>query len=71
MSLLRGLLPHAERWCSGGGKLWAIGRHLVHVVEGVSGARHWRANLTRSAGMRTAGPEVLEAAARQLEERGY
>ena len=70
-AVLRGLLPHAERWCSGGGRLWAIGRHLVHVVEGVSGARHWRANLTRNAGMRTAGPEVLEAAARQLEERGY
>ena len=68
--VVRGLLPHAERWCSGGGRLWAIGRHLVHVVEGVSGARHWRAALGREAGRRGAGPEVLEAAALQLEERG-
>jgi hypothetical protein len=39
-------------------------------VEGVSGARHWRASLTRAAGARNAGVEVLEEAARQLEERG-
>ena len=69
--VLRGLLPHAERWCSGGGRLWAIARHLVHLVEGVNGARHWRSALTQAAGQRLAGPEVLEAAARQLEERGY
>lgn len=69
--VVRGLLPHAERWCSSGGRLWAIARHLVHLVEGVSGARHWRASLTRAAGQRQAGPEVLETAARQLEERGY
>ncbi|MFM7674676.1 MAG: tRNA dihydrouridine(20/20a) synthase DusA [Synechococcus sp.] len=69
--VVRGVIPHAERWCQGGGRLWAIARHLVQVVEGVSGARHWRRDLTRAAGERTAGPEVLEAAARQLEERGY
>ena len=68
--VVRGLLPHAERWCSGGGRLWAIARHLVHLVEGVPGARGWRAGLTVAAGARTAGPEVLAEAARQLEERG-
>jgi len=69
-TVVRGLLPHADRWCEQGGRLWAIARHLVHVVEGVSGARHWRASLTRAAGARNAGVEVLEDAARQLEERG-
>jgi tRNA-dihydrouridine synthase A len=69
-TVVRGLVPHAERWCAQGGRLWAIARHLVHVVEGVSGARHWRAELTRAAGAAAAGPEVLEKAARQLEERG-
>ncbi|MFN9870745.1 MAG: tRNA dihydrouridine(20/20a) synthase DusA [Cyanobacteriota bacterium] len=69
-TVVRGLLPHADRWCERGGRLWAIARHLVHVVEGVSGARHWRASLTRAAGVRSAGVEVLEEAARQLEERG-
>jgi len=69
-TVVRGLIPHAERWCSGGGRLWAIARHLVQVVEGVSGARHWRRDLGVAAGDRSAGPEVLEQAARQLEERG-
>ena len=69
-SVVRGLIPYAERWCSSGGRLWAIARHLVQVVEGVSGARHWRRDLGRAAGERTAGPEVLERAAQQLEERG-
>ena len=70
-TVVRGLIPYAERWRQRGGRLWPIARHLVQVVEGVSGARHWRAALTRAAGTRTAGPEVLETAARQLEERGY
>lgn len=69
-SVVRGVIPHAERWCRQGGRLWAIGRHLVHVVEGVKGARGWRASLSREAGARQAGPEVLAAAASQLEERG-
>ncbi|MFM7086563.1 MAG: tRNA dihydrouridine(20/20a) synthase DusA [Cyanobium sp.] len=69
-TVVRGLIPHAERWCAGGGRLWALGRHLVHLVEGVSGARGWRATLTREAGRREAGAEVLEQAARALEARG-
>jgi tRNA-dihydrouridine synthase A len=69
-AVVRGLIPHAERWRGRGDRLWPIARHLVQVVEGVSGARHWRATLTREAGARDAGPEVLDAAARQLEERG-
>ena len=69
-TVVRGVIPHAERWCSSGGRLWAIARHLVHGVEGVSGARRWRGWLTQAAGARGAGPAVLEEAARQLEDRG-
>jgi tRNA-dihydrouridine synthase A len=69
-TVVRGMIPHAERWCAQGGRLWPLARHLVHVVEGVAGARHWRRDLGRSAGVRTAGPEVLAAAALALEERG-
>jgi hypothetical protein len=42
----------------------------VHLVEGVPGARPWRAGLTRQASAHGAGPEVLAAAALELEERG-
>jgi tRNA-dihydrouridine synthase A len=70
-TVLRGLIPHAEDWCARGGRLWAFGRHLVHLVEGVNGARAWRHNLTRSAGAASADARVLEQAALALEGRGY
>ena len=69
-SVVRGLVPHAERWCSRGGLLWPIARHLVHLVQGVGGARHWRNSITQEACRRDAGPEVLIAAAQKLEARG-
>ena len=69
-TVLRGLMPHAERWIASGGRLWAIARHLVHLVEAVPGARHWRGQLSRQAAERSAGADVLAAAALQLEERG-
>ncbi|MFM7733690.1 MAG: tRNA dihydrouridine(20/20a) synthase DusA [Cyanobium sp.] len=68
-TVVRGLVPHAARWCDSGGRLWAIARHLVHLVEGVPGARHWRAALSRNAGEAGAGSEVLEQAAAELEAR--
>ena len=68
--VVRGLVPYAERWRSRGGRLWPLARHLVHVVEGVSGARRWRQQLTEAAGARDAAATVLDSAARALEERG-
>jgi tRNA-dihydrouridine synthase A len=69
-AVLRGLIPYASRWCDGGGRLWPIARHLVHLVEAVPGARHWRRRLGEAAGARSAGPEVLEQAAAVLEQQG-
>jgi tRNA-dihydrouridine synthase A len=48
-----------------------MARHLVHVVEGVPGARRWRQALTAAAGQPGAGPEVLEQAALRLEDAGH
>jgi tRNA-dihydrouridine synthase A len=70
-TVVRGLMTYADNWRSRGDRLWPIARHLVHVVEGVSGARAWRQQLTQAAAQRDAGAEVLEAAARQLEAHGY
>ena len=55
---------------SSGGRLWPIARHLVHLVEGVSGARYWRRELSVEASDRSARPAVLERAMEQLQERG-
>lgn len=70
-AVVRGLIPYAEAWRSRGNRLWPIARHLVHVVEGVGGARAWRHQLGQAAGQREAGVEVLGAAAQALEERGH
>ena len=70
-TVIRGLLDYSDTWCSGGGRLWAIARHLVHLVEGVAGARRWRQQLTRDACTTGAGPEVFERAARHLEAHGH
>jgi tRNA-dihydrouridine synthase A len=69
-AVIRGTIPHAKRWREQGGKVWDLGRHLVHVVEGCPGARHWRAQLTQQACRRDAEAAVLEQAALQLEQRG-
>ncbi len=66
--VVRGLVPYADRWLERGDRLWPIARHLVKVVEGVPGARHWRQQLTLSAGPRQAGVAVLEQAAALLEQ---
>ena len=68
--VVRGLVPYAERWCGAGGRLWPIARHLVHLVEGVSGARQWRHQLSLAAAQQQAGAAVLEQAADQLAQRG-
>ena len=68
--VVRGLLPHAERHLQRGGRLWDLGRHLVHLVEGVPGARHWRRDLGQNAQRKGADLSVLDAAARQLEVAG-
>ena len=69
-SVVRGLVPYAQRWCEAGGRLWPIARHLVQVVEGVSGARHWRRRLGEDAGARGAGAIVLDRAAQELVAQG-
>ena len=65
-----GLVPHAQRHLERGGRLWDLCRHLVQLVEGVRGARHWRRNLGTQAQRRGADLRVLEEAGLQLKEAG-
>ena len=68
--VLRGLMPYAETHLQRGGRLWDLCRHLVQLVEGVPGARHWRRDLGENAQRKGADLKVLEQAARQLEDAG-
>lgn len=65
-----GLMPHAQRHLERGGRLWDLCRHLVQLVEGVRGARHWRRNLGLEAQRRDADLKVLEEAGIQLQDAG-
>ena len=68
--VVTGLLPHASAHLSRGGRLWDLCRHLVQLVEGVRGARHWRRDLSDRAQRPGADLTVLEEAGRQLREAG-
>lgn len=65
-----GLIPYAQAHLNRGGRLWDLCRHLVQLVEGVPGARHWRRNLGVNAQRQGADIPVLEEAARQLLDAG-
>ncbi|MGB1416303.1 MAG: tRNA dihydrouridine(20/20a) synthase DusA [Synechococcus sp.] len=65
-----GLMPHAQRHLDRGGRLWDLCRHLVQLVEGVRGARHWRRNLGVQAQRPGAELKVLEEAGLQLKDAG-
>ena len=68
--MIEGLIPHASAHLSRGGRLWDLCRHLMQLVEGVRGARHWRRNLGEQAQRPGADLIVLVEAGRQLREAG-
>jgi len=68
--VVEGLIPHASAHLSRGGRLWDLCRHLMQLVEGVRGARHWRRNLGEHAQKPCADLDVLVEAGRQLRDAG-
>ena len=68
--VVTGLIPHASAHLRRGGRLWDLCRHLVQLVEGVRGARHWRRELGERAQRPGADLTVLEEAGRQLRDAG-
>ncbi len=68
--VVTGLIPHASAHLRRGGRLWDLCRHLVQLVEGVRGARHWRRELGKRAQRPGADLTVLEEAGRQLRDAG-
>ncbi len=68
--VIKGIIPYAENHLNNNGRLWDIGKHILQLVEGVPGARAWRREVSLKAQSSKADISVLEAAAKQLEERG-
>ena len=69
-NIIRGIIPYTQNHLNKNGKLWDICRHLIQLVENVSGAKHWRTELTEKARLKKNDLGILEEAARQLEEVG-
>ena len=68
--VIRGLIPHVQDHLSENGKIWDFCRHVLQLVEGVPGARSWRRELCSKAQTAKADISILEAAVKQLEDRG-
>jgi tRNA-dihydrouridine synthase A len=68
--VVEGLIPHAAQHLHRGGRLWDLCRHLVQLVEGVPGARHWRRELGERSQRKGADLKILEEAGRQLKDAG-
>ncbi len=68
--VIRGLIPHTQNHLNKNGKIWDICRHVIQLVEGVPGARLWRREFCRNAQTAKRDINILEEAARKLEDKG-
>ena len=55
----RAMLPYAESWVKGGGRLHHISRHMLALFQGQPGARAWRRTLTEASTDATGGVDPL------------
>lgn len=62
------MLPYLEQWCTAGGRLHTVTRHMLQLFAGQPGSRAWKRFLTEQACRPGAGPEVVVAALAQLPE---
>jgi len=69
-TIIKGVIPYAEKHLGREGRLWEISRHLVNVVQNVPGARSWRRELSQKSQKKEADICILKNAARQLEDVG-
>ena len=68
--IIRKIIPYTEKHLQQGGRLWEIARHLINLVEGVPGSKKWRNNLSLNAQNGTTDLNILESAAKELEDIG-
>ncbi|HVS56562.1 MAG TPA: tRNA dihydrouridine(20/20a) synthase DusA [Casimicrobiaceae bacterium] len=65
--VVEALLPYAETQLARGVGLRAITRHVLGLYHGAPGARAWRRVLSDSVLLKSAGPELLLTALREVE----
>ena len=65
------LIPYAINHLSRNGRLWDIAKHTLHLVQGIPGAKRWRAEMTLQAQNKNADISIFEKAARDLANYGF
>ncbi len=68
--IIKEIIPYAENHLKNNGRLWDICKHTLHLVHGKHGARKWRHEISLQAQRSNADLNILEKAARQLEDAG-
>ena len=68
--IIKGIIPYAENHLKNNGRLWDICKHTLNLVHGEHGARKWRNEISLEAQRSNADLNILEKAARQLEDAG-
>ena len=65
--VLRAMMPYAEAQRARGVPLRSIARHMLGLYHGMPGGRRFRQILSDAARLADAGPELFEAALREVE----
>jgi len=68
--IIKEIIPYAENHLKNNGRLWDICKHTLNLVHGEHGARKWRHEISLQAQRSNADLNILEKAARQLEDAG-
>lgn len=56
------MVAHAERWCSQGGQVKKVTRHMLNFFHGVPGTKAWKRYLNAHSFKTDASPEVISRA---------
>ena len=68
--VIQKIIPYAEEHLKKNGRLWDYCKHLLHLVQGVPGAKSWRQSITLKAQKANADLNILENAAKELKKEG-
>jgi tRNA-dihydrouridine synthase A len=63
------MADYADGWCGNGGRLGAVSRHMLGLMNGLSGARAWRRSLSEDCRHPDANADVIRSATLRLRDQ--
>ena len=68
MEIAMQMADYAESWTENGGKLIAVTRHMLGLMNGLPGAKSWRRSLSEDARDPAATADVIRQATARLQD---